>query len=199
LTADADNATNIRKKDKADYDATHADLSEYIDAVERAIDTLKSREAEAPQPLMQVASIKNLPSDSRDTIESLLSTKQAPEANAYENQSGGVIKMLEKLRLKFQDELLALQKAKFVTKSNYETLMQRPTDNMKELKKAKEKYRKIEGICAPIVSKYYGGGGDGNDGDTVKFTVERTDLEKIDMNGKHAYDMLIQDLTADRD
>ena len=139
LTADADNATNIRKKEKADYDATHADFSESIDAVERAIATLKSREADVPQSLMQVASIKNLPSDFKDTIESLLSTKQAPEANAYENQSGGVIKMLEKLRLKFQDELLALQKAELATKANYETLMQRLTDNIKELKKTADK------------------------------------------------------------
>jgi hypothetical protein len=134
--ADADGATAIRKKEKADYDATHADLSESIDAIERAISVLKSREADVPQSLIQLQHKVNLPSDATAQINALLalSSGQAPAANAYEFQSGGVVATLEKLRLKFQDELLAVQKAEIAAKSNYEVLLQRLTDSIKDAK-----------------------------------------------------------------
>lgn len=38
-------ATEVRDNEKSDYDATHADLSESIDAIERAISVLKTRQA----------------------------------------------------------------------------------------------------------------------------------------------------------
>merc|ERR1719316_2540842 len=41
LESEASSATAQRKQEKADYDATHQDLSESIDAVARAISTLK--------------------------------------------------------------------------------------------------------------------------------------------------------------
>merc|ERR1719316_1243864 len=44
LEADVASATAQRKKEEADYKAAHKDLSESIDAVARAIATLKSRE-----------------------------------------------------------------------------------------------------------------------------------------------------------
>jgi hypothetical protein len=138
--ADADGATAIRKKENADYEATHADLSESIDAIERAISVLKSREADVPQSLLQLShslkSAVSLPADAKSTIDALLalSSGQAPAANAYEFQSGGVVATLEKLRLKFQDELLAVQKAEIAAKSNYEVLFQRLTDSIKDAK-----------------------------------------------------------------
>jgi hypothetical protein len=136
--ADADGATAIRKKENADYEATHADLSESIDAIERAISVLKSREADVPQSLLQLShtlkSAMSLPADAKSTIDALLalSSGQAPAANAYEFQSGGVVATLEKLRLKFQDELLGVQKAEIAAKSNYEVLFQRLTDSIKD-------------------------------------------------------------------
>jgi hypothetical protein len=125
--AEAAAATAVRKTENADYDATHTDLSESIDAVERALSVLKSREADVPQSLMQLRDSIHLPADAKASIEALLSISQAPEANAYEFQGGGVVDMLEKLRLKFQDELLALQKAEIASKGNYEVLFQRLT------------------------------------------------------------------------
>jgi len=137
LTAQADKeeaeaaaATAVRKQEKADYDATHTDLSESIDAVERALSVLKSREADVPQSLMQLRDSVHLPAEAKASIEALLAISQAPEANAYEFQGGGVVDMLEKLRLKFQDELLALQKAEIASKGNYEVLLQRLTQSV---------------------------------------------------------------------
>merc|ERR1719361_659315 len=131
-TADADQAEldklqAVRDKEHEDYSATHADLSESIDAVERAIAALKSREADVPQSLLELKRSRRIPSATKDSIESLLalSGSQAPEANAYEFQSGGVVKMLEGLRLKFQDQRLALEKAELAAKSNFGVLKQK--------------------------------------------------------------------------
>merc|ERR1719263_1741791 len=57
LTADADSATAVRKKENTDYNAAHTDLSESIDAIARAIQTLKRREGDVAQSLVQVSSL----------------------------------------------------------------------------------------------------------------------------------------------
>merc|ERR1719482_85421 len=95
LTADADSATAQRKKEKTDYDAAHQDLSESIDAIARAIQTLKRREADVPQSLLQVSSLSGISAKERALITSFLALQSdatmeagAPEANAYEFQSG---------------------------------------------------------------------------------------------------------------
>merc|ERR1719305_1053176 len=61
----------------------------------------------------------------------MLSTKmevntaaEAPEANAYEFQSQGIIDMLEKLKDKFMDERTALEKEEQNSRHAYEMLMQ---------------------------------------------------------------------------
>eukprot|EP00929_Paragymnodinium_shiwhaense_P004799 TRINITY_DN1059_c0_g2_i1.p1 TRINITY_DN1059_c0_g2~~TRINITY_DN1059_c0_g2_i1.p1 ORF type:complete len:679 (+),score=335.60 TRINITY_DN1059_c0_g2_i1:67-2103(+) len=145
-TADAeqvelDKATAIRKKEKADYDATHADLSESIDAIERAIAVLKQKQADTPQSLLQVSDLSQLSDELRSSVENFLalSEEQTPAANAYEFQSGGVVEMLEKLRLKFQDELLALQKAEMASKGNYEVLKQKLTSSISDSKERASK------------------------------------------------------------
>merc|ERR1719301_335819 len=58
----------------------------------------------------------------------------APEANAYENQSGGVVAMLEKLLHKFEDELFALEKAEMTLQANYDMLAQQLTASIKDAK-----------------------------------------------------------------
>jgi len=132
--AELDKATAVREKEKADYDATHADLSESIDAIERAIATLNAQAADTPQKasLLQVSDLSSLNEDLRTSIENFLalSEDQTPSANAYEFQSGGVVDMLEKLRLKFQDERLALEKAEMSAKGNYEVLKQKLTSSI---------------------------------------------------------------------
>merc|ERR1719405_276390 len=60
LTADVDSATSMRKKEEADYNAAHKDLSESIDAVARAIQVLKQREGDVPQSLLQVSGLAGI-------------------------------------------------------------------------------------------------------------------------------------------
>merc|ERR1719375_2911946 len=73
----------------------------------------------------------------------------APEANAYEFQSGGVVAMLEKLLHKFEDELFALEKAEMNANANYEMLAQKLTALIRDAndsiaKKTAEKASKLE-------------------------------------------------------
>lgn len=145
--ADLANATAIRAKEKADYEATHADYSESIDAIERAIAALKKRQADIPQSLLQVQNSKILPERTKAIIQSFvemsnhadlsslsLESSLAPEANAYEFQSGGVVAMLEKLLTKFEDELFALEKAEMTLQANFDMLAQKLTRSIKDAK-----------------------------------------------------------------
>merc|ERR1719213_868350 len=73
----------------------------------------------------------------------------APEANAYEFQSGGVVAMLEKLLHKFEDELFAVEKAEMNAVANYEMLAQKLTALIRDAKdgiakKTAEKASKLE-------------------------------------------------------
>jgi len=130
-------ATKVREIENGDYDKTHADYSESVDALERAIKVLKDKSVNTAQAsLLQLKSLDAIPAEAKRAInvflqqdpEFLENLQSPPEANAYEGQSSGIIEMLNKLLDKFIDE--------------------------------------------------------------------RTQLEKDEMNGKHAYDMLLQDLKA---
>jgi len=143
--AELKEATGVREKDRSDYLDTHKDLSESVDAIERAIAVLKSREKDVPQSLLQVRDAPGIPREAKAAIESFLAMSSGepgdgvPEANAYEFQSGGVVALLEKLRLKFQDQRLAVEKEEMSAKANFEVLHQTLTDNIAEENKVKTK------------------------------------------------------------
>merc|ERR1719164_184121 len=73
-----------------------------------------------------------IPAEAKKTIDAFLQTSgddeglavSAPEANAYEFQSSGVVEMLEKLNDKFIDERTALEKQEMNSKHAYDMLMQ---------------------------------------------------------------------------
>jgi len=136
LEADVASATAIRKKEKADYDAAHKDLSESIDAIARASQTLRQKEKDVPQSLLQVSTSPLVSPQEKAVITSFLELRTdaesgAPEANAYEFQSGGVVALLEKLKLKFEDQRLVLEKEEMSAKGNFQVLNQQLTDDIK--------------------------------------------------------------------
>jgi DNA repair exonuclease SbcCD ATPase subunit len=127
-------ATKVREIEKADYDTTHADYSESLDALERAIAVLKKQDVDRTQAaLTQVTQSTRIPDKARATIEAFLAEDDAapeglavsaPEANAYESRSGGIIAMLEKLLDEFIAERTALEKEEMNSKDAYDMLMQ---------------------------------------------------------------------------
>jgi len=141
LEGEAKSATAVRNKEHKVYAAQHLDFTESIDAIAKAISVLKSRSADVPQSLMQVSRSKLVPAKAKTVLASFLSLHEgsesgAPEANAYESQSGGVIDMLEKLKRKFEDQRLLLEKEEMSAKANYENLLQQLTDDIKADNKA---------------------------------------------------------------
>merc|ERR1719158_2829590 len=143
--ADLENATKIREKENADFKLEETDYMESIDALGRAIQVLKQRTADIPQSLLQLKASTRIPQRAKTLIESFLELKAdttqetaagAPEANAYEFQSGGVVAMLEKLEEKFEDELFALRKMEMNANANFELLAQKLTAQIKDAKDA---------------------------------------------------------------
>jgi len=138
-TGDSKAATKVREIEKADYDATHKDYSESVDALERAIAVLKKQAHDRKQAsFAQVSALKSLnliPAEAKRTIDAFLAQDpeeasaeglavSAPEANGYEFQSHGVIEMLEKLLDKFVDERTTLEKEEMNARHAFEMLMQ---------------------------------------------------------------------------
>jgi len=125
-------ATQVREQEQADYDKTHADYSESVDALERAIAVLKKQTHDRKQSsLLQLKTLDLIPQNAKDTIDAFLQQDpeeslalSAPEANAYENQSGGVIEMLDKLLDKFIEERTQLEKEEMNAKHAYTMVKQ---------------------------------------------------------------------------
>merc|ERR550514_2531622 len=131
-TGDSKAATQVRASEKATYDKTHQDYSESIDALERAIATVKKTAKDVPQSLVQVRAVrglKMLPEDAKASLDAFLEMDNslvagAPEADAYEFQSAGIIEMFEKLLDKFIAERTKLEKEEMNTKQAFTMLNQ---------------------------------------------------------------------------
>jgi len=176
--AELGDATGVREKEEADYLVQHKDFSESIDACARAIQVLKTRTADVPQSLLQLQGSRMIPQRAKVLIQSFLALRSdagneegQPEANAYEFQSGSVISMLEKLKAKFSEQLLALEKEEMNAKANYEVLAQKLTDNISYSKKsvAKKTATKASTLAFAADCK-----GDKTNAEAVKADDEKT-------------------------
>merc|ERR1719440_2460687 len=131
-------ATKVREIENTDYVATHKDYSESIDALERAIAVLKKQNFDRKQAeaaLLQVKMGAMMTKEQKRIIDTFLQQDpedsdaeglavSAPQANAYEFQSGGVIDMLEKLLDKFGAERDTLEKEETNARHAFEMLLQ---------------------------------------------------------------------------
>jgi chromosome segregation ATPase len=127
-------ATQVREKEAADYAAAHKDYVETLDALDRAIAILQRQDYDRAQAKDALAQVKiALPVAASRIITSFLAhgdvmeedplSVVAPEADAYEFQSGGVVGMLKQLKGKFEDEKTALEKAEMEAKHAYEMVV----------------------------------------------------------------------------
>jgi hypothetical protein len=152
-------ATKVREIEKADYDASHQDYTESIDALERAIQVLKKSAGDKKQAsFAQVSTLKTLnliPEDAKRAIDTFFQdadealVEAAPEANAYEYQSHGIIDMLEKLLNKFVDELRAMEEEEGESLHAFTMLMQDMDAQIEDStarrdEKAAEKAKKLQ-------------------------------------------------------
>jgi len=143
-TKDKKSASDVRAKESADYTATANDYSESLDALTEAIAVLKKQDfsrSQAQTDLMQtvakVHALHLVPVSMKKALSAFLQQAQpaeisyeAPEANAYEFQSGGVIEMLEKLKVEFTGKKTELDKEELNAQHAFQQVMQQLSDSI---------------------------------------------------------------------
>jgi len=127
-------ATKIRAEENAAYVTEQQDLAESVDALERAIATLKSENYDRPQAMMLLQKMAVSTPGMRPVLAAFLEQSSqnrepgAPEVAAYEFQSGGIIEMLEGLLAKFEKELGECEAAETNRVQNFDLNKIRLTD-----------------------------------------------------------------------
>merc|ERR1719487_1426697 len=133
--------TRERGEAKAVFDAVHQDYTESIDAVQRALATLKAGPGLSAASLLQVKSLLSLgkvPAQNKNKILAFLQNAptnallqdaemlEQPQAKAvnYESSSGSIIEMVESLGDKFEDERAALEEKEATEKHSFDMMMQ---------------------------------------------------------------------------
>merc|ERR1719223_692374 len=129
-------ATAVRQGEKADYDATKAEYDATIDATNRALTVFQNLPEDTAQGLLQLAKAPKTPDSARHVLTAFIQgpeglAVQAPEANAYEAQSGGIESMIKDLRKRFTEERTALEKEEIGARANYEIIMQTMRDQIR--------------------------------------------------------------------
>jgi len=149
-----------REQEHSEFVATLRDYEESLDALDRAIIVLKRRLQDVKQPgsasLLQLdnfldeLSTKKLPQEAKRFITAFAQMQKAaqepedddggfmgrsaPEANAYEFQSGGIIDMLENLKDKFRKEKGDLEKEEMNSKHASQMMLQDLGDSIEQNK-----------------------------------------------------------------
>jgi len=135
-------STKVREIENEDYLAAHKDYTESIQAIEDGIAELKGQAHDVAQgealvqkgsALKRVSGMYVIPAETKSALDAFLSRDSeadenlavgAPEANAFEFQSQGLVDMLEKLQAKFIDERTAMEDMETNAKHAYEMLTQ---------------------------------------------------------------------------
>jgi hypothetical protein len=131
-----DKARKLQAKEEEDYKRSHQDLTESIEAVGKATQVVKSKSKDVPQSLLQVQQSSLLPAEAKAAITSFIalgdSVEDQPKPMAYESQTGGITAILEKLKLKFEDQIRTLEKEEANTKANFELLDQKLVETISD-------------------------------------------------------------------
>eukprot|EP00444_Apocalathium_aciculiferum_P002682 CAMPEP_0183396556 /NCGR_PEP_ID=MMETSP0370-20130417/10072_1 /TAXON_ID=268820 /ORGANISM="Peridinium aciculiferum, Strain PAER-2" /LENGTH=698 /DNA_ID=CAMNT_0025577357 /DNA_START=42 /DNA_END=2138 /DNA_ORIENTATION=+ len=144
---DSKAAADVREKERFDYEATRSELADAVDACERAAARLLSEPKKLPQAeLVQVRDFAKTPAFARSALASFLGEatvavpeapldaesqvnpmlfNEAPQAYAYESQSGGVVKILQDLRQEFKKEITSLDKEELGARHACDDVLQR--------------------------------------------------------------------------
>jgi len=151
---DKKSASAVRSQEKADYTATANDYSESLDALTEAIATLKKQthdraQADLIQTVSKVHALRLVSLQTKQALSAFLKQAQpdelaveAPEANAYEFQSGGVIDMLEKLKVEFFGKKADLDREETTANHAYEQIIQMLSDSIENAEHEVSKKRK---------------------------------------------------------
>merc|ERR1719473_279163 len=140
--AEKDEAVAIREKDHADFQVVHADYTQAKDAVDRALQILKTSPGQFLQvreSLLQLQSVhvkssivSYLNRVSEPEAESLLELGSKQQPKTYESSSGGVIDMVKKLGKKFKAERYEIEKEEAKKQAASDMIVQDLTDSIEK-------------------------------------------------------------------
>jgi len=149
---DLEAATKIRAKESADFIAEEKELSEVIDALQRAIGILEKEMAKHGASMMQMKNADNLAKTLQMLVEAstltsadakgiaaLVQTQQgnddvetgAPDPAVYKGQSGGIIDTLGDLLEKAEAQLAELRNKETASLNEFQMLKQTLEDKIK--------------------------------------------------------------------
>jgi len=142
LEASAAKAKAVREEEHETYLKTHGDATATVDSIQRGIQAMQGGQmpsmlqAKQKAALAQVSKLAKLPVKAKRVLVSFLSQKSeftppeeekanalavsAPEAAAYEFQSGGLIDMMKKLEYKFVQEKHEIEKEEMKVQAAYD-------------------------------------------------------------------------------
>jgi len=144
-------ASAVRGREKADFTATVTDYTESLTALAGAIQTLKGEshdraQAGFVQSLIQIRALPMVPMEAKRALTMFLQqpvadsvpdampddrlSYAAPEANAYEFQSGGVVDMLTKLEDEFKTKKSDLEEEELKAQHAFAAIIQQLSDNI---------------------------------------------------------------------
>jgi len=154
-TADLKNATGIRQKEKAEFEANEGEMVEAVDTMARAISILEKEMSKNPAAFAQIDT-SNLASmlqalnavmdaasisgsdkkrlvalvQSRDDTQDEINELGAPAGATYKSHSGSIVEVLEDMKDKAEEELSELRKAEATSKHNFDMLKQSLEDQI---------------------------------------------------------------------
>jgi len=158
--ADLAKATEMREKEKKNFETSEKELLDTMDSLKRAVGVLE-KESHGSAALLQVKQAPDVlaalnlmvsgamigAADESSLTAFLQSSEeatemQAPKPPAYESKSGGVIEMLEDLQDKAKSELRELRKKEEEARHNYQMVRQALE---LEIKASKDEIDKMKG------------------------------------------------------
>jgi len=142
--AEVKSETAQRERDHAAFLVEEQDYSESVDALDRAIAVMQKQDYDRPA-LLQLVEMERLPERAQSLVSAFLSATDAnstdkmsyaaPEANAYEFQSGGIVELLKKLMAEFTEKLGTCQKEEMNSKHAYDMVVEDLTDAIENSEK----------------------------------------------------------------
>jgi septal ring factor EnvC (AmiA/AmiB activator) len=132
-----------REKEHKAFLAEQQDYAESVDALDRAIAVL-SKQSYDRSSLLQLTTDSQLPANAQQMVSAFLGMMgeddgtadpmaySAPEANAYEFQSGGVVEMLKRLQAEFNDKKGECEKEEMNSKHAFDMIEQDLSDSVEK-------------------------------------------------------------------
>jgi len=166
-TKELEEATAVRKKEVATFEASEAELVDAIDTLDRAVGILNKEMAKNPAALAQVdttninsvlkglnavISAASFSANDQKKLSALVQQTSdaddeelgAPAAAVYKTHSTSIFDVLEDMKEKAEGQLADLRKAESTTKHNYNMLKQSLTDEIEADTKDMEEEKSLK-------------------------------------------------------